>query len=171
MDEEWHKIFRGRMRRFEARRSLGEDEIGVSIKVRVQMGCFHREHSPNAYRHIDTSLRRLSCGSEEMVFEEHESGPELLVYLAVSAAGITLAKSVVDLVTTIIKARAEGIKTGDTRSAPLELIVRRVDREGEFREEIVLRVGHTDPVDEKLVEQRLNEAIWRLAKKDDGRDG
>ncbi|MBI4964882.1 MAG: hypothetical protein HY913_16525 [Desulfomonile tiedjei] len=166
MDDEWQKTFRGRRRRFEARRPPREDEIAVAIKIRVKMGCFHREHSPNAYRIIDASLRKLSGTSEEMAFEEHESGPELLVYLAVVTAGITLAKSVVDLVTTIIRARAEGIKTGDTRSAPLELIVRRVDREGEFSEEVVLRVGHTDHMDEELIEQSLSEALGRLAKKD-----
>jgi len=78
-----------------------------------------------------------------------------------------LAKSVIDLVTTIIKARAEGINTGDRPSAPLELIVRRVDRVGEFREEVVLRIGHTDPVDEKVIEKRLNEALGRLVGKND----
>jgi hypothetical protein len=167
MDAQWQKTFCERMSRFEARRSPRENESAVSIKVRVNIGCFHREHSPNAYWLIDQSLSKLSRNQVELAFDEHESGPELLVYLAVAAAGITLAKSVIDLVTTIIKARAEGINTGDRPSAPLELIVRRVDRVGEFREEVVLRIGHTDPVDEKVIEKRLNEALGRLVGKND----
>jgi hypothetical protein len=167
MDAEWQKTFRERMIRFEAGRSPREKAIAVSIKVRVSMGCFHREHSPNAYWLIDQSLRKLPRGPVELAFEEHESGPELLVYLAVAAAGITLAKSVIDLVTTIIKARSEGIKKGDRPSAPLELIVRRVDRGSEFREEVVLRVGHTDLIDEKVIQQRINEALDRLVRKND----
>ncbi len=74
---------------------------------------------------------------------------------------------VTDLITTIIKARAEGIKAGDGPSAPLELIVRRVDRGSEFHEQVVLRVGHTEPLDEKVIEQRINEALGRLVSKDD----
>ncbi len=165
MDAEWQKTFCERMSRFEARRSPRENEIAVSIKVRVSMGCFHREHSPNAYRLIDQSLRRLPRDNVEFAFEEHESGPEVLVYLAVTAACITLAKSVIDLVTTIIKARSEGIKEGDSRSAPLELIVRRGGRGSEFHEEVVLRIGHTDPVDEQVIEKRLNETLGRLIEK------
>lgn len=65
-------------------------------------GWFHREHFPRAYDIIDASFVGLSPDVE---YVEHESGPELLVYLAVATAGITLAKSVIDLVTAILKAR------------------------------------------------------------------
>jgi hypothetical protein len=151
MDAEWQKTFQERMNRFEERRSPRGNGVAVSIKIRVRSGCFHREHSPHAYRQIDQNLRISRLSGTDLEFEEHESGPELLVYLAVATAGISLAKSVIDLITTIIKARADGIKAGDTPSAPLELIVRRVDRGSEFLEEVVLRVGHTDPLDEKVL--------------------
>jgi hypothetical protein len=75
-----------------------------------------------------------------------------LLYLAVTTAGLSLAKSIVDLITAIIKARSEGIKKGDDPSEPLELIVRRVHDAQEFREETVLRIGHKDAVDEAKVE-------------------
>ena len=104
----------------------------------------------------------LSPPDVELALEEHESGPELLVYLAVTTAGITLAKSVIDLVTAITKARSEGVKKGDSLSDPIELIVRRVGDGDEFREEVVLRVGHKDPVDAKAIEEQLNKALSKL---------
>lgn len=121
MDAEWQKTFRERMRRFEGRHPQRPGDVAISIKVRVSSGCFHREHSPHAYGIIDSKLTKLSPEAV-FAFEEHESGPELLVYLAVATAGITLVKSVVDLVTAIIKARSEGIKKGDKPSDPVELM-------------------------------------------------
>lgn len=38
-------------------------------------------------------------------FEEHESGPEIIARLVLGAAGLTIVKSVIDLVTAIINAR------------------------------------------------------------------
>ena len=153
------------MRRgFEARRAPKPGEAAVSIKVRVASGCFHREHSPRAYELIDRSLTKLSGPDGAFAFEEHESGPEILVYLAVTTAGLSLAKSIVDLITAIIKARSEGIRKGDSPTHPVELIVRRVHDAQEFREETVLRIGHEDAVDEAKVEQQLKDALRKLLK-------
>jgi len=95
-------------------------------------------------------------------FQEHESGPELLVYVAAATAGVTLAKSVIDLIVAVIKARSEGIKHGDHPSDPLELIVRRTCDGGEFREEIVLRVPHKDAVRVKEIRELLIHALSNL---------
>lgn len=165
MDAEWQKTFRDRMRNFEARSAAHPGDVAVSIKIRVVSGCFHREHSPHAYELIDAHLSKSSPGSE-LAFEEHESGPELLVYLAVATAGLTLAKSVIDLVTAIIKARSDGVKKGDSSSDPVELIVRRVDRGDEFSEEIVFRIGHKESVDVKAVKKQLEAALRNLVEKD-----
>ncbi len=164
MDREWQETFRNRMRGFEARRAPGPGEAAVSIKVRVASGCFHREHSPRAYELIDRSLTKLPGSDGSFAFEEHESGPEILVYLAVTTAGLSLAKSIIDLITAITKARSEGIKKGDHPSEPLELIVRRVHDAQEFREETVLQIGHKDAVDEVKVEQQLKDALRKLLK-------
>jgi hypothetical protein len=161
VDREWQETFRNRMRGFEARRAPRPDEAAVSIKVRVVSGCFHREHSPRAYQLIDA---KLTSADGSFTFEEHESGPEILLYLAVTTAGLSLAKSVVDLITAIIKARSEGVRKGDHPSDPLELIVRRVHDAQEFREETVLRIGHKDTVDEARVEQQLKNALRKLLK-------
>ncbi len=96
-----------------------------------------------------------------MVFEEHESGPELLVCLAVTTAGLTLAKSIIDLIATIIKARSEGIRKGDKPDRPLELIVRRHDSKG-VREEIVLRVGHEETVKVSAIEDRIAKGLTNI---------
>jgi hypothetical protein len=164
MDHEWQRSFRDRMRGFKAHRVPRTGDLALSIKLRVVSGCFHREHSPLAYKLIDLHWAK---SSPDVEFVEHESGPELLVYLAVATAGLSLAKSVIDLITAIVKARSEGVKRGDRPAEPLELIVRTVDDGHEFREETVLRIGHTDPVDPKVIEKQVNEALSKLLKKSD----
>jgi hypothetical protein len=145
--------------RIRTRRPKGEAGLPVSIKVRVRSGCFHREHSPHAYKLIDSWLARLS---RDVEFVEHESGPELLVFLAVATAGITLTKSVLDLITAIIKARSEGIKKGDHPSEPIELIVRRANDGDEYRKEIVLRISCHEKIDSKAIQKAADAALRNL---------
>ncbi len=166
MDAEWERTFRERMRRFHAQRPPRAGDVAVSIKIRVTGGCFHREHSLNAYALIDKRLDRIP-NSANLAFEEHESGPELLVYLAVATAGITLAKSIIDLITAIVKARSEGIKKGDKPSEPVEVIVRRVGNGREYQEQVVVRIGHQDCIDEKVIETKVTDALKKLVKEDD----
>ena len=159
VDEHWLKGFRHTVGDFQ-RRQQGNGHV-VSVKVRVESGCFHREHSPEAYKIIDAQLRRPPECAEVI---EHESGPELLLYLAVGTGVLSLAKSVVELVTEIIKARSAGIKKGDHPREPLVLIVRRVDEKNDYREDVVLRIGHTDKVDSGVIEDQLNASIRELFK-------
>jgi hypothetical protein len=112
MNSPWENEFRHRIETFEIPFSAKGKGKAISIKVRVTGGCFHREHSPNACRIIDAQLESYHSHEREFSFIEHESGPELLVYVALGTAGITLAKSVIDLITAIIKARSEGAKKG-----------------------------------------------------------
>lgn len=154
VDEDWLAGFRKTVGRFQ-RKQLGDGQV-VSIKVRVESGCFHREHSPQAYKFLDARLRRPPEHTEVI---EHESGPELLIYAAVTTAALTLAKSVIELITEIFKARAAGIRMGDHPKDPLVLIVRRVDEKNEYREDVILRVGHTDAVDSDDIEKALKAAI------------
>ncbi len=164
VDERWLAGFRHTVGDFQ-RRQTGKGRA-VSIKVRVESGCFHREHSPEAYKIIDARLRRPP---EHAEIVEHESGPELLLYLAVTAGALSLAKSVVELVTEIFKARSAGIKKGDHPRDPLVLIVRRVDEKNEYREDVILRIGHTDKVDPGAIEEALNDSIRELLdKRDEG---
>ena len=165
MTNVWTQTFRNRMHSFERRFSPPNGADAVSIKIRVSSGCFHREHSPYAYEIIDSQLRKIE-GHVEFGFEEHESGPELLVYVAAASAGISLATSVINLIVTIIKARSEGINKGDHPSDPLELIVRRVHKDGEFKEETILRIGHQETVKTEVIEEHLKKSLSELLRKD-----
>ena len=160
VDEHWLKGFRHTVGDFQLRQQ-GNGHV-VSVKVRVESGCFHREHSPEAYKIIDAQLRRPPECAEVI---EHESGPELLLYLAVTAGALSLAKSVVELITEIFKARAAGIKEGDHPRDPLVLIVRRVDEKNEYREDVILRIGHTDVIDSGAIDKELTAAIKGILKR------
>jgi len=162
MNRYWQHTFQKRIDDFVAHKSLADDEVPMSIKIRVTSGCFHREHSPRAYDIIDRYLASLSQDQQIFVFEEHESGPEILVYLAVTTAGITIAKSVIDLITTIIKARTEGIQQGDHPHDALRIIIRRTTKNGKFQEGEVLRFDTKDVVDEIIIEESLEKASRRL---------
>jgi len=162
MSSEWNNVFRDRMRGFEIKHPHSDNEIPVSIKVRVISGCFHREHSPYAYKIIDDYLSCIPADERDFIFEEHESGPEILVFLAVTTAGLTLAKSVVDLITAIVKARSESVMKGDHPQAPVELIVRRFDKTGEIREEKVLHFNYSDPINPGEIERKLTESTKQL---------
>jgi len=96
---------------------------------------------------IDEHVRAHKPDRQGIRIEEHESGPEILAYVAATTAGLALTKSVIDLVVAIIKARSEGVKKGDGQRHDLELIVRRFDKRREYAEEKILRISSTDEVD------------------------
>jgi len=172
MDAAWQAEFRRRMEHFGDTAAPGL--IPVSIKIRTRSGCFHREHSPEAFRLIDNYVRRAPKSDVPYQMVEHESGPEILVYLAVATAGLTLAKSIVDLVTAVIKARSDGIKKGDSPSAPLELIVRGYSQDDAYFEEIILRVPSDHPVTPEVIEKVFAEYRLKTSKPDgktSGMDG
>lgn len=163
----WKDAFRRRMFEFGKEAPSGDRGVPFSIKIRVTGGCFHREHSPSAYRIIDDYLSSLSKPDCCFRFEEHESGPEILVYLALTTAGITLTASVINLIVTILKARSEGIKKGDRPHESLEIIIRRIQRNGELIEEKIMRIGNNDLIDKEKIKKELEKS----AKKElDGKD-
>jgi hypothetical protein len=157
-DPNWTTEFQERIGDFTIRQQHKNGKA-VSIKVRIAAGCFHREHSSEAYRLIDKKTSKLPNNVE---FVEHESGPELLVYLAAGTALLTLAKSVIELITEIIKARSAGIQKGDHPKEPLEIIVRRIDEKNGFQEETILRIGHQEKVESKVIDEKVNAAVRRL---------
>ncbi|HWE95767.1 MAG TPA: hypothetical protein VG269_17515 [Tepidisphaeraceae bacterium] len=146
----WEATLRKRLDEVEGKPSKG---VAVSIKVRIMGGCFHRQHSPEAYRIIDHALSDFPPADGR--FEEHETGPELLVLFGLTTAGLVLTKSVIDLVTTIIKARSEGQKKGDHPRDSIELIVRGFDTEGKMFEEKVMRINAGEDVARAAVEKAL----------------
>jgi hypothetical protein len=125
-------------------------------------GCFHREHSPKAYELIDDAMRMYHISADGAVMEEHESGPEILVWLAVVAGTLNLATSIVNLVTAIVKARSEGIRKGDDRRDPVEIVVRGENRKGLYCEQQVLIVHAGKKLDEQRFHRQLDQAILEL---------
>ena len=160
MSLSWELDFRKRMDSVRQRQTIA-DGIPISIKIRITGGCFHREHSPEAYRLIDEHLRHLDP-MEGIAFEEHESGPEVLICLAYTTVVMGLAKSVIDLITAIIKARSEGVKKGDRPSEPLELLVRTTSKDGEYFDEQVLHILHQHPPDSRMIAVTLTQAINKI---------
>ncbi|HKW18584.1 MAG TPA: hypothetical protein VJO35_13840 [Terriglobales bacterium] len=73
MDTAWPDEFRERMRCFEGRRARSTTEVAISIKLRVNSGCFHRELSPRAYEIIDKQLRTIGRTEIEVALQEHEA--------------------------------------------------------------------------------------------------
>jgi hypothetical protein len=162
MGDSWVDTFRRRMAGFVDVRPGETGEIPVSIKVGVTFGCFHREHSPRAYVDIDRYLGQRSPAAANLAFEEHESGPEILTYVALGAAGLNLAAGIVGLVTAIVNARSRGIRDGDDRRDPLRLRIRRTRSGGDFEEEVVVEVDWHHAVTEEEIERALMTAATKL---------
>lgn len=164
MDSTWNRTFRGRISKFKGESPSSPNDIPLSIKLRVMTGCFHREHAPYAYSIINGCLANLKPEEINFRFVEHESGPGILIYVAATTAAAALAKSIIELIATIIKAHSEGIKRGD-RCPPAELIVRRIQEDDQVIEEIIMRIDHRQVVDAKKIEEEINAAISKLLRK------
>jgi hypothetical protein len=161
------------MRGFTAKHRGKDREVAISIKIRVASGCFHREHSPRAYELIDGAIAKTACAGVQFELVEHENGPEILAYIAlasavlgVAAAVLNLPRSLLDLITAVIKARKDGILSGDAPSYPIELIVRRSIIQNEVREEKILRIAHTDNVKSEEVARLLEIGVRNLLPND-----
>jgi len=69
---------------------------------------------------------------EKFVFESHESGPEIIAYLAFATASAALLKSIIDLAITIIK----GFSSENNRQARIIISKKQVIK-GKQQEEVV----------------------------------
>lgn len=89
----------------------------ISIKISpVDRSCCCFDHWPGTWADINKYISPsgpirnegavlIKNDNERFVLECHESGPEIIVYLGLGTASIVLIKSVVDLITTILKSR------------------------------------------------------------------
>src|ERR1017187_2024980 len=138
---EWINEFERRLRDFETGLPRESDGFSVSIKIRVDNGCYDRGCCPAAYEIIDRELDTLRrAGGTGFRFEKHESGPEILAY---ASAAVGLAAGIISLVTTIIQARAEGRRKGDRHCDPVTLLVRRMETSDRILEERLMTFsGH-----------------------------
>jgi hypothetical protein len=159
----WTNEFKNRMHDFENQFNE-KNSFALSIKIRITSGCFHREHSPEAYKIIDNEIKQRDPRSEKIAFIEHESGPEILVYLAVTAATIQLSASVIDLIKAIIDARSKGIEKGDRPHDDLHIIVRGFDKNGELKDETVCKINHLEKIDKKTIKTVIESSINKTLK-------
>ncbi|MEA5026967.1 hypothetical protein SDC9_117196 [bioreactor metagenome] len=143
--------------------SPGEEP--VTIKIRVVTGCFHREHSPAAYFFIDQAITNIPAKERQFDFVEHESGPEIVAWIALGTAGFTLAKSVIDLVTAIINARAKGRERGDRPDGKLVLIVRDSHRTDASTEKFVMEIYDKELVSSKQVATAIEKGLQKRKSK------
>jgi hypothetical protein len=151
----WEDELRHRLGGFD-----GTDGLAVSIKVRPTSGCFCRSCCPNANRLIGEARQKLEREGD-FRFEEHETGPEILMVCAATTAGFAFATAVVNFFTAVINARTAGRKKGDRREEPIELIVRGFDKDGNLFEEKVLRIQTGDETTREIVAKALNEAVQK----------
>jgi hypothetical protein len=166
MDEYWLDEFKKRIIRF-SKNDDSSNKIPVSIKIRVTSGCFHREHSPNAYIIIDDYLKTKAEKEDRFDFIEHESGPEILVYLTIVAGFINLSASIINLITTILKARNEGHQKGDRPNDPLDIIFRGLNEQGEYFEEKTISFKYSEKIEDKQIIKTIesNSKIIRYSDK------
>ncbi len=158
MSDSWFaQELRGRFERYQRHR----DAFPVSIKLRVVSGCFDCGGcNPHMRDYLDR-LNRDGRQTDECEFERHESGPEWIIYIAAGTAVVTLAKSVIELITATIKARSDGQKKGDKDKNRIELIVRGFDPDGNLFEEKVLKFDAGDTATEQAVKKSLIDGVTK----------
>lgn len=158
----WNKDFGGRMHIFEKQHPQNSG-MPISIKIKADSGCYHESCHPNAYKIIRQEIERSQNNEYEYV--GHESGPEILTYLGVTAAGLSLLKSVIDIITVMIKARSEGQRQGDRlNDGTITLIVRKAEKHDEVIEERIITFHSKDQIDNQIIEKLLLDGCSKLEK-------
>jgi hypothetical protein len=164
--EYWQQEIRQRLERFNHGDGKG---LAVSIKVRVKSNCFCYDHSGHFHRMMDRDRHWDREGPSHWEYEEHESGPEWLLYLALTAAGLGVAekslgivKSVIDLVAVAVKSHREERGKRGQRPEPLVIVVRGFDSEGAFFEKPVMEIDENPPGD-TAIKDSLAAVIQQIA--------
>jgi len=159
----WINEFERRLGDFEGRLHGEPGQFPISIKVRVDSGCYDRGCCPAAHEIIDRELDALRrAGETRFRYEKHESGPEILAYVG---GAVGLAASIIGLVTVIIQARAEGRKKGDRHGDPVTLVVRRMETSTQLLEERVMTFTGHEKVTPKMIEALLADGVKKIAPK------
>ena len=147
-----------------------EYEKYISIKLSPPFGCCCSHCWPETWQKINKTI--APCGPIEhggdaliekngniFVLESHESGPEILVYLALATASVTLVKSVIDLVSTIVKGLS-----GEYIKQPLRIKISKSQIiKGKIEEENLIEIDI--PISEgieKYIEEKLKQAINKI---------
>lgn len=145
-----------------------ESENYISIKLSpIPSGCCCFHCWPNTWNKINKSIQ--PCGPIEdegdvlikkkeikFVLECHESGPEIIAYLALATSSTVLLKSIIDLVITIIKALSN---EGRKQPSRIKISKRQIIK-GEIEEDSLIEIDIPISKDmEKQLEDRLRQFI------------
>ena len=161
----WNEELDQRIQKYSVNHIIKEGEEAVSIKVRAEGGCYHKSCCPYALNLIYHKMNEINPDKFEYI--EHESGPEIITYISLSVLGITLAKSIIELVTTIIKERFEGQNHGDGHKGnPVTLIIRKTIKGKEVIEEQIMTFNESDKVSEEVVKNLLTDGYKNLKLKE-----
>jgi hypothetical protein len=146
-----------------------EYENYTSIKLSPPSGCCCSHYWPETWQKVNQTI--APCGPVEhegdalikkngnaFVLESHESGPEIIVYLTLVSASAILAKSVIDLITTIIKA----LSSEHRKQPPRIKISKRQIIKGNIEEETLIEI---DIPISKGIEKQLEEKIMKAINK------
>jgi len=144
----------------------------ISIKIKPAQGgccCFHcwPETWTTINRHIypygplkDEGDVLIGKNNERFVLECHESGPEIIVYLSLGTASILLVKSVIDLITTLLKA----LQNEHHRHSANFKITKRYQIKDRVEEEEIMELEF--PLDKDII-KKLNGKIRSALKKEE----
>jgi len=146
-----------------------EYEKYISIKLSPPSGCCCSHCWPFTWQKINETIAPsgpvehegdslIEKDESEFVLESHESGPEIIIYLALATASATLAKSVIDLITTIVK----GLTNESRKRPPRIKISKRQILKGKIEEETLVEI---DIPISKGIESQLKEKIKRAINK------
>lgn len=136
----------------------------ISIKIKpADGGCCCLNHWQKTWDTVNDYI--YPCGpvknegdvlinknNVRFVLECHESGPEIIVYLGFGTASIVLAKSVIDLITTLLKARQNEYHSRSGRFK----IIRRFQTKGQVEEVEIMELDL--PLSEDII-KKLNDNI------------
>ena len=90
-----------------------EYEKYISIKLSPPFGCCCSHCWPETWKAVNSFISPfgpvghegdavIGAGNDKYILESHESGPEIIMYLALATASVTLLKSVIDLINTFV---------------------------------------------------------------------
>jgi len=133
----------------------------ISIKLRVESGCFCRSCCPEGHRLINEHLEQNPLPPLEARMIEHESGPEILTYLDYVEGVASFGAAIIGLILVIIQSRSRGIKRGDKKGDPFKLIIRRTDG-NKFHEELVMKIPSDAEVDINKLSKHFFESANRI---------
>ena len=137
------------------------DGTGVPFSLKFKSNtCFCKEHCAiDFYDCIDLEIDKIDLSHDRVTFLEHETGPEILVYLAVTASSITLSASILNLITAFINRIKRNHK-----GASFEFIVRTF-KKGKINEEKIIKIDKNTAFKKTELKNILEKTLNKMMKK------